>query len=97
VSNPQILVRSTVSQQASLLPRVRLLVAALSTAEVSGRKALLAKWTKDPSFLLQAYLYWIPPALHTALKSHISLVGWLKSSPKLDAALKEWKNETNDF
>jgi hypothetical protein len=97
VSNPQILVRSTVGPQASLLPRVRLMVSALSNAGICTRKGLMEKWRTEPGFLLDAYLYWIPPVLHAGLRLHVGREGFLKGSDKLGGEIKAWKNETNDF
>lgn len=96
VSNPQILVRSTVGGTASLLPRVRFMVNSLSGAGVCSRKALVERWVKEPRFLLEAYLYWVPPVLHEVVRVHVGKEGWMKVGA-LEGKVKEWANENNDF
>ncbi|KAI8590409.1 P-loop containing nucleoside triphosphate hydrolase protein [Geranomyces variabilis] len=51
-------------------PKVHNLVSALVAAKVDSRQTLLAHWRKSPTFLLSAYLLWVPDEFHAALRQY---------------------------
>jgi len=64
----QLLARPTLVLHAPTNPRVSGLVGPLWEHKVGSRTELLEHWTKDSRFLLEGYLKWLPPALHTDIK-----------------------------
>ncbi|KAJ3185533.1 ATP-dependent RNA helicase dhx37 [Geranomyces variabilis] len=51
-------------------PKVHNLVSALVAAKVDSRQTLVAHWRKSPTFLLSAYLMWVPDEFHAALRQY---------------------------
>jgi hypothetical protein len=65
LSNPLIMVKAW----SGLQRRTELVTGELAAAGADSGPALARAWSRDPAFLLQAYLAWIPEVLHPDVKA----------------------------
>jgi len=64
LSNPIVMVKSW----SNLQPRTEILYKTLAAAKVDSAHSLKRKWEAEPTFLLQAYLAWLPEVLKEDVK-----------------------------
>ncbi|ELU07825.1 hypothetical protein CAPTEDRAFT_170843 [Capitella teleta] len=58
-----------VKSWAKLQPRTETFLKALMAAQVDSKASLMAKWQKDPNFLLKEYSEWVPRVQHLEVEA----------------------------